>query len=82
MTARLSTKFRRTTYSFRHITKAEADAIKPLRIKVVTVKPSDTVASLSEGFPFELHKQDWFRVLNGLGLDDEVKPGKLVKVIM
>ena len=53
MTERLSLDFRRATYSFRRISKADADAVKPLRIKVVTVKDADTSDSLAAGFPFE-----------------------------
>jgi len=67
MTAKLNTEFRRTTYSFRRLGEKEAAAIKPLRIKLVTVKPGDTVAKLAAAMPFEKYKREWFRVLNALG---------------
>ncbi|MBT4463382.1 MAG: M48 family metalloprotease, partial [Rhodospirillaceae bacterium] len=47
MAASMSTDLRRTTYSFRKMTRAEREAIKPLRIRLRTVKPGDTVESIS-----------------------------------
>ena len=47
MTDRLSAAFRRTTYSFRRLDPQEAAAIRPLRIRVVTVGPGETLQSLA-----------------------------------
>lgn len=82
VTEKLSLDFQHAINSFRRLTKEEADGVKPLRIKIVTAKPNDTVASLSAGFPFERHKQDWFRLLNGLNSDDEIKLGKRMKMVV
>ena len=82
MTDRLSVDFRRATYSFRRISKAEADAVKPLRIKVVTVKGGDTPRSLAAGFPFEAFRLRWFETLNGLRPGQRITPRQRVKVVV
>ncbi len=82
MTDRLSVDFRRATYSFRRISKAEADAVKPLRIKVVTVKGGDTPRSLAAGFPFEAFQLRWFETLNGLRPGQRITPRQRVKVVV
>jgi len=81
MTAKLNTEFRRTTYSFRRLSEKEAAAIKPLRIKLVTVKPGDTVAKLAETMPFEKYKREWFRVLNALDKGESLTPRRHVKLV-
>lgn len=82
MSQRLSQDFRRATYSFRRISEDEARAIKPLRIKVITVKPGDTPGSLASGFPFEKFRLRWFETLNGLGPGERLKPGVRAKVVV
>ncbi len=81
-TARLSDELRRTTYSFRVLSEAEAAALKPLRIRTVRVGQGDTSAllarRLADGDGFS---QDRFRVLNGLRGNAEVRPGELVKIV-
>jgi len=81
MTAKLNTEFRRTTYSFRRLSEQEAAAIKPLRIKLVTVKPGDTVAKLAARMPFEKYQREWFRVLNALDKGEHLTPGQRVKLV-
>ena len=82
MTARLKVDFQRTTFSFRRITKQEAEAIKPLRIKVVIVKPGDTATSLAAGFPFERFRLRWFETLNGQRPGQRLTPGAKVKIVV
>ena len=78
---RLNEELRRTTYSFRRLSDAEADAVQPLRIGLVKVRRGDTVAKLARRFPFERFRREWFRLLNGLGPDDSLRPGRNVKVV-
>ncbi|CAA7619262.1 putative Zn-dependent protease [Candidatus Terasakiella magnetica] len=73
---------RRATYSFHRLDDAEKAKIRPLRIKIITVKPGDTVDSLAERLPFEQHKLERFRVLNGLGATEGVKIGQKVKTVI
>lgn len=78
---RLNVEMRRTTYSFRRLSQAEADAIKPLRLKIRTARAGDTAEKLAERFPFERFKREWFRLLNDLNVGDKLVPGQQVKVV-
>ena len=80
--ARLSEEFRRTTYSFRLLAEREAAALRPLRIKTVTVAPGDTSASLARRMAgADSYAPDLFRVLNGLRGNAEVRAGERVKIV-
>jgi predicted Zn-dependent protease len=81
-TGSLDEAFRRTTYSLRHLSDAEAAALKPYRIQVVRVKSGDTVESLASRMPFPDYKVERFRVLNGLVDNARLEPGTLVKTIV
>jgi predicted Zn-dependent protease len=81
LTEELSLGLRETTYSFRRLSEAEAAAIEPLRVKIITVRPGDTVESLAEQMPFGDYREERFRVLNDLPDDAELTPGQRVKII-
>jgi predicted Zn-dependent protease len=67
--------------SFRPLKGDETRPRPPLRLRVVTVKPGDTVRSLAERMAMKDQKADWFRVLNGMADGDAVKAGDRVKVV-
>jgi len=67
--------------SFRALTAAEKASLKPLRIRVVTVKPGQTTGSLAASMIGVDRKLDLFRVINGLGPGGTVSVGDRVKVI-
>ncbi len=69
------------TQSFRLLTPAEKNAIKPLRIRVVTVKPGDTMASLSARMQGTTRKLELFRLLNAMSAGATVSVGDRVKII-
>ena len=69
------------TYSFRKLSDKEAAALKPYRLRVVTVKAGDTVQSLAAKMPFETANVDRFLVLNGLESGARLTPGQRVKII-
>ena len=50
--------------------------VKPLHIKIVTVGANDTVETLARRMAVGDHRLERFRVLNGLGPHDAVKPGR------
>lgn len=81
LTAGLSEGLRRTTYSFKKLSDAEARALKPLRIRVVTVQSGDTVQSLAARMAFDDHQVERFRVLNGLAEGATLTPGQRVKLV-
>ena len=78
---RYALPFRRTTYSFRKLSAKEAQAIKPLRIRLHEVKPGESAADIAARMPFTELKLKRLLVLNGLTSSDQVKPGDLLKVV-
>ncbi len=70
------------TRKIQFLSKAEAAAIRPHRIKIMTVEKGDTVYGLSRrmGGP-NADKQKLFRLLNNLGPEDGLSVGQRVKLI-
>ena len=73
---------RETVNSFRRLTLEEIQAARPLRIKVITVQPGDTVESLSHRMAGVDHPMERFRMLNGLGAHAEIKVRDRVKIVV
>ncbi|WJR81982.1 M48 family metalloprotease [Bradyrhizobium sp. NP1] len=73
---------RETVSSFRRLTLEEIQAARPLRIKVITVQPGDTVESLSHRMAGVDHPTERFRVLNGLDPRAQVKVRDRVKIVV
>ena len=68
--------------SLRRITSAEAAAIVPRVIDVVTVRSGDTVQSLANRMAYDTGKVERFRVLNGLASTDQLRAGQKVKIVV
>jgi predicted Zn-dependent protease len=68
--------------SLRRITPAEAAAIRPRIIDVVTVGPADTMQSLASRMAYRDFKLDRFLVLNGLAANSRLAPGQKVKLVV
>jgi predicted Zn-dependent protease len=68
--------------SLRRITPAEAAAIRPRVIDVVTVRPGDTVQSLASQMAYRDFKLDRFLALNGLAANSPLAPGQRVKLVV
>jgi predicted Zn-dependent protease len=73
---------RETVNSFRRLTLDEIQAARPLRIKVITVQPGDTVESLSHRMAGVDRPTERFRVLNGLDAHTQVKVRDRVKIVV
>ncbi len=73
---------RETVNSFRRLTLDEIQAARPLRLKVITVQPGDTVESLSHRMAGVDHPMERFRMLNGLSSHAEVKVRDRVKIVV
>ncbi len=80
-TAALSEGLRRTTYSFRRLSVAEASRIEPLRLRLYRVRTGDTAAGVARLMAFQDRKLDRFLVLNGLTRNSRLSPGELVKIV-
>jgi len=75
--------FRESINSFRRMTLAETEQAKPLRLRIVTVAPGDTVEKLAGRMAVpDRGALERFRVLNGLDPGDKLKPGSEVKVVV
>lgn len=67
--------------SFHVLSEQEARAIKPLRIRVVTVAKGETAVSLGARMSFSDFRTERFRILNGLKPGEQPKTGTLVKIV-
>ena len=68
--------------SVRRISSAEAAAVVPRKIAVVTVGRGDTVRTLASRMAYSTAQQQRFRVINGLSSSDTVLPGQRVKLVV
>ncbi len=67
--------------SFRRMTPEEAASLKPLRIRVVTVQPGETISTLSARMMGTDRKLDLFKLINALPSGATIAPGDRVKLI-
>ncbi len=81
-TAESERNARETVRSFRRLTLEEIQAARPLRIRVITVQPGDTVESLSHRMAGVDHPEERFRILNGLDERAKVKVRDRVKIVV
>ena len=79
--APIDRSFRESISTFRRMSLEESAQVKPLRLKVVTAGANDTVERLARHMAVADHRVERFRVLNGLGPHDRVKPGDKVKIL-
>ena len=68
--------------SLRRISAAEAAAIRPRVINVVTVARGDTVQSLANRMAYRDFRVDRFLALNGLAANSSLVPGQRVKLVV
>jgi predicted Zn-dependent protease len=79
-TPQVDRAFRESIMTFRRMTLKESEQVKPLRLRVLTVGETDTVEKLAHRMATSDHSIERFRVLNGLGAHDRLKPGDKVKI--
>jgi len=68
--------------SVRRMSNAEAAAIRPKVIDVVTVRAGDTVQSLANRMAYNDLKLERFLVLNSLQANSRLRPGDKVKIVV
>lgn len=73
VTDRLSVPFRKTTYSFRRLSRREASKLSPRRLKLRR-RRNESVTSLVRRMRVDSHPEGWFELLNGFATGD--KPGR------
>ena len=74
--------FRDSVMSFRRMSLKEASEIRPLHLKIVTLRAGDTQEKLAHRMATADHPLRLFRVLNGLSPHDMLKPGEQVKLVV
>ena len=79
---RLSEPFQRTTYSFKRLSPAQADALRPKILRIVSVASSDSVARFSEQMAIDKYQQERFVTLNGLGGTQRLGSRRRVKLVV
>lgn len=67
--------------SFRKMSPQEAAALKPLRIRVVTVQPGETMGTLANRMMGTNRKLELFQLINALNPTSVLTPGSKVKLI-
>ena len=72
---------RRTAFSFRPLSPREQRQLRARRITLRAVKAGDNVETFARTMTVDEAPHRWFRVLNGLGPDDRLRVGQLVKVV-
>lgn len=77
-----SNTFNAMFQSMRRITQAEASAVIPKRLQVVTVQRGDTIAGLARRMAYDSGQVERFRVLNALGANDTLVAGQKVKLVV
>ncbi len=68
--------------SVRRLSNSEIAAIKPRILRVVTVRSSDTIASLSARMAYTSNQTERFLTLNALSADSKLSSGQKVKIIV
>ncbi len=67
--------------SVARISQNEASAVKPRKVRVVTVGKSDSIASLAERMAYKNFQTDRFLALNGMTSSSTLKTGQKVKIV-
>jgi len=67
--------------SFRKLTAGEAQALQPLRIRIVTAKPGDSITTLAGRMRGTDRKVELFKLLNSIGPGASVVGGNRYKIV-
>jgi predicted Zn-dependent protease len=81
-TPQVDRSFRESIATFRRMSLKESEQVHPLRLKIVTVGANDNVETLARRMATADHALDRFRVLNGLGPHETLKPGAKAKIVV
>lgn len=78
----LDRAFQSTVATFRKLSREEAAAVQPWRVRVTQVGPGDTVSGLARRMPFDDYRDERFRVLNGMEQGEALRAGEKVKLVL
>jgi predicted Zn-dependent protease len=74
--------FNASLRSFRQLSRAEAETIRPNRIDLYTVRAGDTWASIAEGAGKGLLPAAKLALINGASIDEPPRPGDRIKIVV
>lgn len=74
--------FRPLIDSFRKLNDQEVAAIKPRRLRVVTVRQGDTLTGLANRMAYTDYRMERFLALNALPANATVQPGQKIKLVL
>lgn len=77
----IDTVSRQITGSLRRLTKNEIARLQPLKLKVITAKPGDTVSRLARKMSGVSNKESLLRILNGFPTGQRIQPGDKIKIV-
>ncbi|MEL7487766.1 MAG: M48 family metalloprotease [Pseudomonadota bacterium] len=80
-TRNLARAIQSSVETFAEVDAARLNVPPTRRVEVVPVRRGATVSGVANGMAFPSHKQDRFRVLNGLGAQDGLRASDDVKII-
>ena len=80
--AEIDRAFRETVQTFRRLSLAEIQSVKPLRLAVVRVATGETPEQIAARMAPVERPLERFRILNGLDANERLKPGDFVKLIV
>lgn len=81
ITATNANPFDRMFSSMSRLTSAQAAAVKPRKLRVVTAGPRDNVASLAARMAYPSLQNERFRALNGLSSNAVIRAGQKLKIV-
>ena len=73
--------FKATARGFKKLTAAEAGKLRPLKIKILTVREDDRAQNFVKQMRGVEAPEEMFRILNGLGDSEALVSGTKVKII-
>lgn len=80
-TPQMEVDFNSSIRSLRALTNEEIQEVKPFRIRVLTVKPGETVQTVAAQMGIRDGAAERFRIINGLSRTQQLVPGQMVKII-
>lgn len=81
LTPDLDKQFRAAAETFRRVSTDEAETVKPLRLRTVSVGIGDTVEKMAARMQVPDRPLERFLILNGLDRDSKLKYGEKVKIV-
>ena len=79
---RLEPSFIKTLNSFRPMTRADAEGIRPNRIALYTARQGDTWQSIADHQGTGVVKATTLAIMNGHAVSDQPRPGERLKIVV